>query len=85
MGVHPEKPFIGNRTFDDTYGMDDAVKRELCYQGMIFVSTLTVDGTQYGGNIIARDLDHARTRAEERGFGETVDGQLEAFGDTRND
>lgn len=81
MGVHPQKPFIGGRTFDDTYGMNEAVKRELCYQGMVFVSTLTVDGKQYGGSIIARDLEHAVRRADERGFDERVDGQLEAFGE----
>lgn len=81
MTVEPNRPFIAGRTFNDTYGMDDAVKRELCYQGMLFVSALTVDGQQYGGTIIARDLDHAMRRASERGFGERVDGQLEAFGE----
>jgi hypothetical protein len=80
MRVEDDRPFINGVCFDDTYGMNEGVKRDLCYHGLLFVTTLKIDGKSYGGNLIARDFEHAKRRAEERPWGETVDGQLEAFG-----
>lgn len=83
MAVHSSKPYIDGRTFDDAFGMDEGVKRELCYDGMLFVTSFRNARKDYSGMIIARTMEHAQQRAAERGFGETVDGRLEMFGESQ--
>ena len=80
MRVDPNKPFINGVCFDDSYGMNETVKRQLCYEGLLWATSFKVGSLKYGTLIIARDLDHAKRRVADRPWGETVDGQLEAFG-----
>lgn len=84
MTVHRHKPFIDGIAFDDTYGMQDSVKSELCYAGMVFLTEFRRNGKEYGGLIIARNVEHAHERASERGFGEKVLARLEAYGNVRD-
>ena len=75
-GVHPMRPEINGRSFSEIESLSPEVSQALMDRGMAFITSFVRNGATYGGHIIARDWDHAREIASQRGLGETVEGKL---------
>ena len=71
---------MDKRDQDELYCLPERTQRELAYEGMLFVTSYKVGGKDFGGILIARNMEHAVQRAADRGLGESVDGRLESFG-----
>lgn len=74
--VHPIRPEINGVSFSDMHSLSIEKQNELAARGLVFLTDFGWNGKRYGGDIIARSLEHAQEIADSRGFGEEVIGTL---------